>query len=320
MKKTPDIPQNNLSMSTQSTERTSWLKLWLISKDEPRLRAGWRLAAQAVLLICTGLIFSILISLVIAVLPEGALTFSYLSVNISTLVSLGAVTLSVFLARRYIDQRPFISLGVKWDSQALSDLLFGLLLPGVMMGSIYLVERSLGWLRFENFNFQGATSSSIFSSLLWWFVLFSAVGWSEELLVRGYWLQNIAEGLNLPAGVVLSSLIFALLHWQNPEVSLQAIIGLLFSGLFLAYGYVSTGQLWLPIGLHLGWNFFEGVIFGFPVSGLNTFRLIRHQVIGPELWTGGAFGPEAGLIMLPTLGLGTAIIYWYSRQRPLNSR
>ena len=82
---------------------------------------------------------------------------------------------------------------------------------------------------------------------------------------------------------------------------------------FLAYGYLSTKQLWLPIGLHIGWNFFEGVGFGFPVSGLDIYHLTRITVSGPELWTGGAFGPEAGLILLPGLLLGTALIFAYAR-------
>ena len=91
--------------------------------------------------------------------------------------------------------------------------------------------------------------------------------------------------------------------------------GIFFAGLFLAYGYLRTGQLWLSIGLHIGWNFFEGVIFGFPVSGLDIYRLIRHQIQGPEIWTGGAFGPEAGLIVLPALAVGSVLIYFYTRDR-----
>ena len=84
---------------------------------------------------------------------------------------------------------------------------------------------------------------------------------------------------------------------------------------FLLMAYLRTGQLWLSIGLHIGWNFFEGVVFGFPVSGLDIYRLIRHQIQGPEIWTGGAFGPEAGLIVLPALVIGAVLIYLYTRNR-----
>ena len=79
-----------------------------------------------------------------------------------------------------------------------------------------------------------------------------------------------------------------------------------------------TKQLWLSIGLHIGWNFFEGVVFGFPVSGLDIYPLLRIKVTGPELWTGGAFGPEAGLIVLPSLIVGAVLIYLFSKNRDGN--
>jgi membrane protease YdiL (CAAX protease family) len=106
-----------------------------------------------------------------------------------------------------------------------------------------------------------------------------------------------------------------LAHSFNPNLSWQAFLGLFLSGLFLAYGYLRTRQLWLPIGLHLGWNFFEGNVFGFPVSGQYFYQLIRQTVSGPDIITGGAFGPEGGLILLPALLLGTVGIFWYTRNR-----
>ena len=60
---------------------------------------------------------------------------------------------------------------------------------------------------------------------------------------------------------------------------------------------------------------FEGVVFGFPVSGLDIYALTQIQVRGPVLWTGGSFGPEAGLIVLPSLFVGAILIYWYSQTR-----
>jgi hypothetical protein len=136
-----------------------------------------------------------------------------------------------------------------------------------------------------------------------------------ELLSRGYHLQTIASGFNLFWGVILSSAIFGLLHLSNPGATWVSTTGIFLAGLFLAYGYLRTGQLWLSIGLHIGWNFFEGVVFGFPVSGLDIYPLTHIQVHGPELWTGGAFGPEAGLVILPALLIGASLIFLYTRNR-----
>jgi len=103
-------------------------------------------------------------------------------------------------------------------------------------------------------------------------------------------------------------------HLANPNWSLLAIVNLTVGGVFLAFAYLRTRQLWLPIGIHIGWNFFQGPVFGFPVSGTDSFTLINHTVNGPELLTGGAFGPEAGLINLLIVAIGAALIYWYTRE------
>ena len=105
----------------------------------------------------------------------------------------------------------------------------------------------------------------------------------------------------------------------NPNSSLGAVLGLIAGGLFFAYAYLRTRRLWLPIGIHIGWNFFEGVVFGFEVSGTQPFHLIRQTVSGPEVITGGAFGPEAGLILLPALLLGFVVIYAYTRDRDVEN-
>ena len=147
-----------------------------------------------------------------------------------------------------------------------------------------------------------------------WLVIFLIVGWQEELLSRGYHLQTLESGTNLFWAVLLSSSVFGTLHIFNPGATWISTVGIILAGFFLALPFVLTRQLWLSIGLHIGWNFFEGVVFGFPVSGLaNIYPVLRHTVTGPELWTGGAFGPEAGLLVLPALLLGSLLVLAYTR-------
>jgi hypothetical protein len=137
----------------------------------------------------------------------------------------------------------------------------------------------------------------------------------EELLSRGYWLRNLTDGINLPWAVFISSAIFSLAHLSNPGASIFSVLGILGAGYFLAYPVLRTGQLWLAIGLHIGWNIFEGPIFGFPVSGLDTPGLLLHSNAGPEWLTGGPFGPEAGFIVFPAMALGAYLIYLYTQSR-----
>ena len=109
---------------------------------------------------------------------------------------------------------------------------------------------------------------------------------------------------------VLSSLFFGALHIGNPNATLSSTANITVAGLMLGLGYVLTGELAIPIGLHIAWNFVQANIYGFPVSGLRpvgaTFLEIEQG--GPEAWTGGPFGPEAGLIGVSAMILGFLLI------------
>jgi len=289
-------------------ERSIFARIFL-SPDEPRLRAGWRLLIQTILLF----VFGAIIALVGGFLGR-FLDGSNASIW-NQIISFLVITSSVYVARRWLDKRSFESLGLKLDKRTLLDILTGIGITFVQMGFIYILMLGLGWLTFEGFAWEFDPINVVITSTLTFFVVFIFVGWNEELLSRGYHLQTIASGLNLFWGVVISSAVFGLLHLGNPNATWVSAAGIFFAGVYLAYAYIRTKQLWLSIGLHIGWNFFEGVVFGFPVSGLDIYALTRINVHGPELWTGGAFGPEAGLIVLPSLILGALLIYFYTMKR-----
>jgi len=278
-----------------------------ISPDEPRLRAGWRLLLQTILLFILGTVVSF-IGLLLKTSPSA-------TTILNQILNLIAITGSVYIARRWLDKKSFESLGLKLSRQTWIDILAGIGITFVQMGLIYIVMLGLGWLTFTGFAWQFDPIGTVITGVLTFLIVFLFVGWNEELLSRGYHLQTIASGLNLFWGVVISSAVFGVLHLSNPNATWVSAAGIFFAGIFLAYGYIRTKQLWLPIGLHIGWNFFEGVGFGFPVSGLDIYALTRIEVTGPDLWTGGAFGPEAGLIVLPALIVGIVLIYLFTKNR-----
>jgi len=283
----------------------------VIYNEEPRLRAGWRLFGSFILL---G-IFFVAFSTPMAFLSLDFL-YSPAGLALGAWVALAAITLAIYLSRHWFDRRSLTSLGVNWNAQGRRDLWVGIVIAAVMMTAIFLVEWAFGWISIENFGWQVQPLSQVLLDLLVFGLLYIAVGWYEELLMRGYLLRNIAEGLNVFWGVFISSMIFAIGHKDNQNASWIAVMWLVAAGIFFCYGFLSTRALWLPIGLHIGWNFFEGSIFGFPVSGLDTVGLIRQTPIGPEWLTGGAFGPEAGLILIVGLALGVTLIWLYTRRRP----
>ncbi len=280
-----------------------------ISQPEHRLRAGWRVSIQTILLLLVSFILIVPAQLVLFFIPAN----SSITLLILEIASFAAITISVFLARRYLDRRTFTSLGFQAGSRVWRDLLAGFLIAGVTLLLVYLFEFGAGYLRLTSIAWQDTPPIEIILGLGIMLAAFVATGWQEELYFRGYLLQNLADGLNLGWGVLLSSVIFGLAHLSNPNASLMGAFGVGVAGLFMAFAYYRTRQLWLPIGLHIGWNFFEGPLLGFPVSGIGTFQLLHNQIDGPTLLTGGSFGPEAGLVLLPALLVGTALVYIYSK-------
>ena len=146
------------------------------------------------------------------------------------------------------------------------------------------------------------------------------IGWWEEIVFRGYLLQNMAEGMGLRTAVLLSCILYGLVHAANPNAGLLSTSIIVLFGFLRIYGYLATKQLWLSIGMHVGWNFFQGPVFGYAASGQNSsLTLFQHTEIGPAWLTGGAFGPEASLITIPVLALALGAMWAWS-QRPGASR
>ncbi len=299
-----------MTQQTQPSDR-SFFQTVFLSPEEPRLRAGWRLLLHAILY----LVVLITLSLGALLLYQEELGVKITSISPAIMIELVSILSATYLARRFLDYRSFSSLGFQIDWSTVSDLLIGFIIPGLMMALIYLVEYAAGWTQFRGWSWQTVGIGQSLLGLLGGLSAFILVGISEEIFSRGYHLQNLMDGLNLHWALFLSSSVFALLHIFNPSSSLMSTLGLLAAGYFLAYGWVRTRRLWLPIGLHIGWNFFEGNVFGFQVSGLDTFRLLLHTPSGPEFITGGTFGPEAGLITLPAMLLGAWLVKLYTRER-----
>jgi hypothetical protein len=314
---TDHVPQR----PTESAKpRRSLAATIFLSPSEPRLRAGWRLLLQVVLqalvlIIAGGLMFSVMLG-VFGISPAADGTAGLLVSQVADLI---AVTLSIFVARRVLDRRSFASLGLHITRQAGRDFAIGIVTTCLMMGSIFALEWGIGWLRVESFAWQTDSVGAVIRGVLLFTAICLLVGWKEELMSRGYHLQTIASGTSLAWGWIISSAVFGILHLANPHANLLSVAGIILAGMFLGYAYIRTGSLWLSMGLHTGWNFFEGVVFGFPVSGLPFYTLPRISIGGPVLWTGGEFGPEAGLVLIPALVIGFTLIHVYARDRSIAS-
>jgi len=283
-----------------------------ISPSEPRLRAGWRLLLQTLL----ELVIVVTLSIAMILVP-GYLLSAY--ADMQTLPGLGlgelkglvAITLSVLVARRFLDHRSLAGLGLAISPRTLRDLAVGAGIGAIMMALLFVSNLLLGWIAIDGFAWSHDSPQAIAINLLGFLAVYLLVAWNEELMSRGYHLQTIASGMNMLWAVILSSAVFGMMHLLNSNGSWAGAVGCTLAGVLLCFAYVRSGQLWLGIGLHTTWNFFEGVVFGFPVSGLNNYRLVRIAIHGPQAWTGGPFGPEAGWLIVPIIAVGAALIHAY---------
>jgi membrane protease YdiL (CAAX protease family) len=230
------------------------------------------------------------------------------------------------LVVRFIDRRPWRELGLHFDRLWWLDLLFGLFLGALLMSFVFAVEYVAGWVRVRDFFVVDLNATPFAIALIGPLVASLVISIIEELLARGYQLRNLAEGLNMEhigperaivASWLISSSLFGLLHIFNPNATGLSTLYLMLTGVFFGLGLVLTGRLVLPIGLHFAWNFFQGTVYGFPVSG-NTFGGATVMTIeqgGPPLWTGGAFGPEAGLLGIAAILLGCLLTLLWVQAR-----
>jgi membrane protease YdiL (CAAX protease family) len=190
---------------------------------------------------------------------------------------------------KYIDKEPFMNMGFEIKGKR-NDIILGMTLGLFMMAVGYLVLSSLGEIQFLKINYE-------LSSIIWLFILFIGVSILEETFVRGYVLKNLLKSFNPIISLVISSGIFSLLHFLNPNVNYLALTELFIGGIALGISYVYTRNLWFPFAFHLSWNFFQ-VIFGFNVSGMDTYSLIEFEIFEPNSLNGGDFGFEGSYLSI----------------------
>jgi membrane protease YdiL (CAAX protease family) len=303
------------------------IKKYFWNNDENRLRAGWRLCVYILILLAAtlalGLVSGLLVVLLRTIFPaiRDNLIFANL---VQMLVITLIMILGSWVTARWVDRRKITSLGLQFDRSWWRDLAFGAFLGFFLMLLIFLTELAFGLITVESYLYAHPDYANFWSSLLVYAFQFICVGIYEELFSRGYQLVNLAEGFSfvkdqktgLWIAYIITSSIFGLLHAMNPGASVSSVLNIIIAGFFLGLGMLLTGRIGLSIGLHITWNFFQGNVFGFPVSGIGTgVSLIQISQGGRDWFTGGQFGPEGGVISLLAILVGVfCILAWVKWQ------
>jgi len=207
-----------------------------------------------------------------------------------------------------VERRRLTELGLTWTRSGFRDLAVGLALATILFVSVVGVGLRLGWYQLElTQSWQQALLTTVCG-----FLILLPLAAVEEVSVRGYFMHAAGRSWGPRAALLSSALVFAAFHAGNPHLSEHplALGGLVLAGLYLGLTVRITGSLWLAIFLHTGWNLMEGPIFGLPVSGMDLpTSILKTTPVGPDFWTGGAFGPEAGALLCFLLLIHVAVLW-----------
>jgi len=282
---------------------------WFMKTNAPRIKYGW---LRALLFFISFFIFIAVFDLIgIAIVSSiSAYSFEeYISdtkllmenkMMLLMMVSqLFGTLFTVWIFQKFINRESFTSIGLEFNGYK-DDFVFGLL-----FGAGLIV---LGFAILYIINFLSVASIQ-FSLIdqLFYLSLFAVVSLNEEIAIRGYILQNLSSSFNKYIALVLSSLVFMIMHIGNPNMSAVPLFNLFLAGLLLGVYYIHKNNLWFPIGAHITWNYFQGPVLGFEVSGNDVDSIFIQSLDGSELITGGEFGFEGSIILTVFMIIG--IVY-----------
>jgi membrane protease YdiL (CAAX protease family) len=226
---------------------------------------------------------------------------------IINLFGLAGTFLVLWFFIKFIDKEQFIELGFQTKSR-LGEFIIGIIIGLIIMSFGYFILIYLEEIYFEKINFD-------FKELIISLSLFTIVAVVEETLLRGYVLKNLMNSFNKYLALIISSILFSLMHWANPNIDLFSLFDLFLAGILLGLSYLYTKNLWFPIALHLSWNLFQ-TLLGFNVSGQDTYSIIEFQIKESNLVNGGAFGFEGSYLsiiaqIITIIGIGI----YYNRKK-----
>ena len=279
-----------------------------------RLRSGWRLGFYAFAFIAVVILLETLLRIAYGIgqtfipsVPYAA----YFANMIYRVTLLAAGLATGYFCARLLEGLPWRSLGLTLHQRWVRDLIIGTAVGFAALALAVGIATGAGGLRFTFIGSQMLLSAG--RSLVTSGVLLFVAALAEEAAFRGYPLQTLTRAGLMWLGVILTSVPFGFAHLWNPNV----VPGVTFAntalaGVWLGVAYLKTRSLWFPLGVHWGWNWALGWLFGLPISGgrLASNSLLKGDDLGPAWLTGGAYGIEGGVACTVALIVFTLFIWW----------
>lgn len=231
-----------------------------------------------------------------------------------------ALTFGGYAVRWYRgnDRPVWRSLGLGVSRWTAADVVVGLLVPFVVIALVFVAERAIGAIDVTTAAFEAAALGPMLGSVLG-YALF------EEVMFRVLFLSGVCVALRrVRSGrwiaVAISAVLFGAVHLTNENATLIGAVGTALGGVIYAVAFLATRGLWLPLFLHISWNASQA-LWGFPVSGTTSWPgWFVSTSTGPEIWNGGAYGPEGGLPgMVARVVIFLAVVAYVHRRWPAGS-
>lgn len=240
--------------------------------------------------------------------------FNDLGLTISTSLSNGIFIISCIVMWKIFEKKKIKEMGLINIKKGYKDLIIGLILGIITISIVAIILLLVGNVKLVN----PVNKPQISISLVYGLILFIFVGFGEEILGRAYIMSVLKQTRNKWLVLVVSALIFAALHLGNNGISILAFVNLFLVGMLFGYMFMKSKSVWMPIGYHITWNYFQGYIWGFEVSGININGLYKIENISNNIINGGTFGPEGGLIVTIITCLAFYFVYRYYSGNDIN--
>ena len=209
--------------------------------------------------------------------------------------------IGVFIFRVFVDRKSFMSLGLQFSGHR-NDAIAGFMMAVSILGIGTMILYFSGHLKWTDITFNINDLSIELGLLL-------LVAFYEEIIFRGYILGNLLESVNKWVALLISAILFALFHADNPGINIIPILNVFLAGILLGVNYIYTRNLWFAILFHLGWNFFQGPLLGYKISGINLGTLLQTELKGDLLLTGGDFGFEGSVVCTGLTLVAALLLY-----------
>ena len=239
--------------------------------------------------------------------------------QITLILSTGAMIIFYFLIIKFKEKRSIASIGLSFNKSTVYEYISGFLIGILLMGivSVLIVVTGNGSFEFNN-NLNMSFIGPFVVVLIGWIIQ----GASEEIMMRGHMMPVLGNKFGPIIGILISSAYFGALHLMNPGVSPWSVVNLVLFGIFAAVFAIYKKSLWGVCALHSAWNFAQGNVFGFLVSGMDAEggKLITSRITENNIINGGTFGPEGGIMTTVVLVIAIGIVTYLLRKKNLASK